>query len=159
MYCSDSMVDRSQMTAPSAGAFELESIGLGALPIVDRFLERMRLAETLTRWLRGADARTSLQTPTAIGVLVRNLCVAREPLYGLGAWASSFEPGLLGLAPGQAGLLNDDRVGRALDELFDADRGSLLTQLVVAAIDEFGVDCSQLHNDSTSFALHGLRAG
>lgn len=143
------------MTAPSAGAFELESIGLGALPIVDRFLERMRLAETLTRWLRGADARTSLQTPTAIGVLVRNLCVAREPLYGLGAWASSFEPGLLGLAPGQAGLLNDDRVGRALDELFDADRGSLLTQLVVAAIDEFGVDCSQLHNDSTSFALHG----
>jgi hypothetical protein len=86
---------------------------------------------------------------------VRNLCVEREPLYGLGAWAGAFEPGLVGLAPGEPELLNDDRVGRALDALFDADRGSLLAELALHAIGEFDVDCSQLHNDSTSIALHG----
>ena len=52
-------------------------------------------------------------------------------------------------------LLCDDRVGRALDRLFDADRASLLTELTLVAIREFGVDCSQLHNDSTSITLHG----
>jgi transposase len=101
------------------------------------------------------DARTSVQTRTAIGVLVRNLCVEREPLYGLADWAATFEAGLVGLGPGESELLNDDRVGRALDALFDADRGSLLAELVLHAIGEFAIDCSQLHNDSTSIALHG----
>jgi hypothetical protein len=81
-----------------------------------------------------------------------------RPLYGLADWAAGFEPGLVGLAPGEAALLNDDRVGRALDQLFDADRGSPLCELVLAAISEFAVDCSQLHNDSTSIALHGAYA-
>jgi transposase len=52
-------------------------------------------------------------------------------------------------------MLNDDRVGRALDQLFDCDRGSLLTGLMLGVISEFSVDCSQLHNDSTSISVHG----
>jgi len=35
-------------------------------------------------------------------------------------------PKALGLAPGDAEQINDDRVGRALERLFDADRASLL---------------------------------
>ncbi|MGH2843889.1 MAG: IS1634 family transposase, partial [Solirubrobacteraceae bacterium] len=64
-------------------------------------------------------------------------------------------PALLRLSTEELGLLNDDRVGRALDQLFDADRASLLTELVLRAIAEFQVDCSQLHNDSTSITLYG----
>lgn len=62
---------------------------------------------------------------------------------------------VLGLEAGQADLLNDDRVGRALDRLFHADRASLLTELMLHTISEFGIDCSQLHNDSTSITLQG----
>ena len=137
------------------GPFELQSTRLGALPIIDRFLERMSVQALLDLHLPTADARVSLPAATVIGVLIRNLCVEREPLYGLADWAGSFAPGLVGLQPGDAGLLNDDRVGRALDGLFDADRGSLLCELTLHAISEFAVDCSQLHNDSTSIALHG----
>ena len=140
---------------PAAGPFELASSQLAALPLIDRFLARIDIVGTLARHLPAGDARTTLSAATAIGVLVRNLCVAREPLYGLAGWAGAFEPGLLGLAPGEAGLLNDDRVGRALDALFDSDRGSLLTELVLGAVREFQIDCSQLHNDSTSVILHG----
>jgi transposase len=139
----------------AGGPFELESTGLGALPVIDRFLARIDLAGTLERHLPAADGRTTLPAATAVGVLVANLCVEREPLYGLAGWAAAFEPGLLGLAPREAGLLNDDRVGRALDQLFDADRSSLLCELVLRAVREFGIDCSQLHNDSTSVVLHG----
>ncbi|MGO9788416.1 MAG: hypothetical protein ACLP8S_02480 [Solirubrobacteraceae bacterium] len=45
--------------------------------------------------------------------------MTREPLYGLAEWAARFDPRLLGLASDEAALLNDDRVGRALDALFD----------------------------------------
>jgi transposase len=139
----------------SADLFELESTTLGALPVIDRFLARMDLPGTLARHLPAGDPRTTLAAASVVGVLVRNLCVEREPLYGLAGWASAFEPGLLGLRAGESGLLNDDRVGRALDQLFDADRGSLLCRLVLHAIREFNVDCGQLHNDSTSIVLHG----
>ena len=147
--------DQQPHRTPSAGPFDLESTSLGALPLIDHFLARIDLAGTLARHLPVVDARTTLPSATAVGVLIRNLCVAREPLYGLPGWAAGFEPGLLGLQSGEAALLNDDRVGRALDQLFDADRGSLLCELVLRAVREFQIDCSQLHNDSTSVVLHG----
>ena len=50
--------------------------------------------------------------------------IGGEPVYALGEWAAPFDPALLGLAEGEAGLLNDDRVGRTLARLFDADRAS-----------------------------------
>ena len=62
---------------------------------------------------------------------------------------------LLGLGEGEAELLNDDRAGRMLDRLFRADRGSLLTQLMTGVISKFAIDCSRLHNDSTSVSVHG----
>lgn len=52
-------------------------------------------------------------------------------------------------------LINDDRVGRALDELFSSDRASLLTALSLRAIHRFVVDVSELHNDSTSITHYG----
>jgi hypothetical protein len=86
---------------------------------------------------------------------VANLCTEHRPLYALGEWAQACEPALLGLADGGAGLLNDDRAGRMLDRLFRADRGSLLTQLMTGVISKFAIDCSRLHNDSTSVSVHG----
>ena len=40
-----------------------------------------------------------------------------------------------------------------------ADRGSLLTELMTGVIGEFGIDCSRLHNDSTSVSVHGAYQG
>jgi transposase len=51
--------------------------------------------------------------------------------------------------------LNDDRVGRCLDRLFDADIPSLALAVVVHAVREFGVDLDELHNDSTTITVHG----
>ena len=84
----------------------------------------------------------------ALGVLLRNIALNdRQPLYTHAEWAARAEPSLIGLEEGQAALLNDDRVGRALDRLFDADRAALLTELVVGAIKEFTIDLDQLHNE------------
>jgi transposase len=151
--------DRQPLGTSLAGPFELESAALGALPLIDHFLARMDVEGMLACHLPASGPRTTLAAAAVVGVLVRNLCVEREPLYGLAGWAATFEPRSLGLRAGDAGLLNDDRVGRALDELFDADRGSLLTGLVLRAIREFNVDCGQLHNDSTSIVLHGNYSG
>jgi hypothetical protein len=133
----------------------LRSRKLGALPILDRFLARLRIAEALGDRLPREDRRWRVPTATALLRLVKNLLVCREPLYGLGQWAARHEPALLGLAEEQLGTLNDDRVGRALDRLFDADVASLTLDVAAGAVREFGVTLDQLHNDSTTVTVHG----
>ena len=133
----------------------LVSHRLGALPVINHFLDRIGLDAVLGRWLPEPDRRFTLPPAAAIRLLVVNLLVGRAPLYGLGEWAAGYAPHLLGLPGGDTGWLNDDRVGRALVTLFDADRASLLTDLVVGVIGEFGVDTAEMHNDSTSVSVHG----
>jgi transposase len=138
------------------GPFELTSSVLGGLPVVNHFWDRLRLGELLGSHLPVDDARLRLAPATAVRLVVTNLLIGREPLYGLGEWAARFAPELLGLAAGQAAAVNDDRVGRALERLFDADRASLLTTLVLRAVREFGIDTSECHNDSTSISVSGV---
>jgi transposase len=148
-------VKQERVDTPTPGPFELVSHRLGALPLVNHFLDRVRLTDLLARWLPAPDRRSRLAPAVAIRLVVVNLLTGRTPLYGLGEWAAPFASGLLGLADADAAALNDDRVGRALERLFDADRASLLTELVVGVVAEFGIDTSQLHNDSTSISVHG----
>lgn len=139
----------------STGPYELTTQVLGPLPIVNAFCDRLGLSELLETFLPHDDSRLKLASATGIGVLVRNLVLGREPVYALGEWAAPFDSALLGLTDEEVGLLNDDRVGRTLARLFEADRASLLTRLVLGAVTAFGIDCSQLHNDSTSITLTG----
>jgi Domain of unknown function (DUF4277) len=143
------------MVKVSGSLFELRSERIGALPIVNWFLARIGLDDSLSTHVPAEDRRLRLAPAQALGVVVRNLVVDHEPVYALGEWSSPFDPVLLGLQPGEVGLLNDDRVGRCLDRLFDADRASLLTEVVLRAVRSFGIDCSELHNDSTSVTFAG----
>ena len=138
--------------------FELDSRQLGPLPIINAFMDRLGLAGLLETFLPHDDARVKLAPATAVAVVIGNLVVHRRPVYALGEWAGSFDPALLGLAGGEAAQLNDDRVGRTLARLFDADRASLLTRVVLDAVETFGIDLSQLHNDSTSIKFAGSHA-
>jgi len=138
---------------------ELGTQLLGPLPVINAFCERLGLDALLARFLPHDDARLRLPPATAVGVVVRNLVIHRGPVYALGEWAVPFDPALLGLGAGEPALLNDDRVGRGLARLFDADRASLLTRLVLDAIEALGIDVSRLHNDSTSIRFTGAYAG
>jgi transposase len=128
---------------------------LGPLPIINSVLGRLRLLEFLEKRVPHDDQRRKLAPAVALGVLLRNILVAREPLYGLSEWAVRFDEQSLGLPPGGVGHLNDDRVGRCLDLLFQANRGALLTDIMVHAVRTFNVDLSELHNDSTTVSLSG----
>jgi hypothetical protein len=143
------------MVASTRGPFRLHAEVLGALPVVDHFLVRLGLAGLLDDHLPARDGRVQLAPAKAIGVVVRNLALSHQPLYSFNEWVGGHDPAVLGLEPDEVALINDDRVGRALERLFEADRSSLLGRLVLDAVASFDVDCSELHNDSTSVSLHG----
>jgi len=87
--------------------------------------------------------------------LLRSLILCRVPLYSMSEWASSMLPAALGLDAEDIDALNDDRLGRALDELFQCDRQALLTHFVLEMIQEFHVKQDEFHNDSTSLTFQG----
>jgi len=147
--------DLAPELAGDAGGFGLTSRSLGGLPIVNHVLDRLGLPALLGEALGEVDGRTKLTPAAAIRLVIANLVLGREPLYALGEWAARYDPALLGMGPCEVAAVNDDRVGRALDALFDADRASLLTTVMLAAISEFSIDTSRLHNDSTSISVHG----
>lgn len=131
----------------------LESRKVAGLPLVNAVLDRLGFDRLLQKALPSGGR---LEAARALGVLVRNIALHdRQPVYTHVEWARQVEPSLVGLAAGQAELLNDDRVGRSLDRLFDADRAALMTELVLGTLRDFKVDLDQLHNDSTTLTLTG----
>jgi transposase len=47
------------------------------------------------------------------------------------------------------------RIGRSLDLLFDADRGSMLVEIVKSVVEKFGISMDEFHNDSTTITFSG----
>ena len=139
----------------SAPRGTLTSYRVAALPVLNGILKRLRLEPFLRDYLPREDERSRIPAATGLMVLVKNLLISREPLYGVGEWAARHAPQLLELTPAQLPSLNDDRVGRCLDRLFDADIPSLTLAVVAHAVREFGVDLDELHNDSTTITFHG----
>lgn len=148
---------KEALSAPQARAGKqvLRSYQVGALPILNDLFRRMQLEDFLRAFLPPEDRRTKLSSAKALLVLLRNLLVSREPIYGVGEWAARHAPDLLGLKPREINLLNDDRVGRALDRLFLVDAPSLVLAVVRHVVKRFHLHLDELHNDSTTVTFSG----
>lgn len=140
-------------------AFELRTDRLGPLPLLNHYLERLGLAQVLERFVPTPDRRTRLPYHIGLGIVLRSIITEREPLYRLGEVVETFAPEGFGLSEEEASALGDDAIGRALDRLFDADRGSLLTEIVLAAVERFELAMDECHNDSTTVRFTGQYKG
>lgn len=67
---------------------------ISGLLVVNAVLKRLGLAELLEDYLPEPDPRCELTSTQTIGVLVANLALGRQPLYGLCAWAGAYDPTL-----------------------------------------------------------------
>jgi transposase len=137
----------------------LASQRLGPLPLVNHFVGRLGLDELLDRYVPTRDRRRRLPYAQGLGVLLRSILVEREPIYRQQETVATYAPEAFGLEREMVARVGDDAIGRALDRLFDADRGSLLTAVVLAAGEAFGLCFDELHNDSTTIRFCGQYAG
>jgi transposase len=147
-------MSKVQAPDPALTGTRLLTERLGPLPLVNEFLARLDLDARLSRFVP-SSTRVKLPYAVALGALLRSLLVEREPVYRQAEVVASFAPSAFGLSNAQAASFTDDALGRALDQLFDADRAGLITDVIVAAANEFGVRMDELHNDSTTIKFTG----
>jgi hypothetical protein len=158
MEAGDSIIARVSQTQPRkplSQEFALTTERLGPLPLINHFLKRLGLIELLDRYVPTTDRRCAVPHSLALGVLLRSIVVEREPIYREVETVHGFAPAMYGLSDADLEHLGDDRLGRALDRLFDADRSALLTTVALAVAEHFEVKFEELHNDSTSIRFCG----
>lgn len=124
---------------------------VGALLLVTHYLRRLGLVELVDQAapMRGKSLLTHGEV---ISALVANRLSAPAPLYDVSGWAG--QAAIAELLNVPAGLLNDDRLGRAL-EAFCPVAEDLRGRLLLTTLDTFDVDASRLHLDLTTIRFAG----
>lgn len=124
---------------------------VGPLLLVAHYLRRLGLVELVDQAapMRGKSLLTHGEV---IAALVANRLSAPAPLYDVAGWAGQAAVAELLAVP--AGLLNDDRLGRAL-EAFCPVAEDLRGRLLLTTLDRFDVDASRLHLDLTTIRFAG----
>ena len=128
---------------------------VGPLLLACHFISELDLIGTVDRALpqRG---RQQLSVGEAVAALICSRLCSPSPLYDIAGWASG--AALQELFGIPAALLNDDRLGRAL-ELVAVYAETLRGTLAARAIERFGIDAGRLHVDLTALRVCGAYEG
>lgn len=124
---------------------------LGALPVAAAFCRRLGIAGIIDRAAPCRDVARATHGQV-IEALIANRLTSPSPMVHVSQWARRFAVRhALGLDPG---VLNDDRIARALDALAPVAE-EVTGSAGATAIAAFGIDVAQVHWDMTSVSLHG----
>jgi transposase len=135
---------------------EFETRTIGPLVLTTPFLRRLCLAEIVDRLCPMSE-----QADMGHGVVAELVvqCRLTEPqaLYDMPGWAEKYDIATLYHALESSDQLNDDRVGRMLDAIYD-HRAIIWGELIGHAVEEYGIDLSRLHADTTAVKFAGVFA-
>ncbi len=123
--------------------------------IVAGIIDQMGLVEQINQEL-GTHPQEIISAGVGVKAMILNgLGLVSAPLY-------LFEQFFVGKATEHllgVGIkpkhLNDDRLGRVLEQLFEAGLTPLFVKVALSAASKFGVNQDSLHLDSSSFHVHG----
>jgi transposase len=138
---------------PDAAVYGPPSLdrALGSLPVIASFLDQLNVAGIIDELCPIRDVALAAHGQV-IEAMIANRLTSPTPLVRVIDWARAWAvEHCFGIAPE---VLNDDRLGRALDAIaphLDQIAGTIGAR----AITRFGVDVSQIHWDMTSISLYG----
>ena len=138
---------------PDAAVYGPPSLdrALGSLPVIASFLDQLNVAGIIDELCPIRDVALATHGQV-IEAMIANRLTSPTPLVRVIDWARAWAvEHCFGIAPE---VLNDDRLGRALDAIaphLDQIAGTIGAR----AITRFGVDVSQIHWDMTSISLYG----
>lgn len=125
---------------------------LAHLPIVKEYAQRMGFVEIIDQLLPcGMHVSPG---KTTLGLVMNVLC-GRSPLYRVEEFFRARDVGLLMGEEITASMLNDDAIGRALDRIYEYGTWKIFSDVCLHAFRIFNVDCSVVHQDTTSVNVWG----
>jgi transposase len=137
---------------------KLKRFNISGIPLIKSVSEMIALKSIFKKYIPSYSNETVSSACTLL-FLIWNITLGRQPLYELGKWIEDIDPKCHGLDRAQVASFNDDRFARALDKLYEADRATLMTDIVVTMIKKVNLEMGRVHNDSTTVKAYGKIAG
>jgi transposase len=128
---------------------------LDHLGIVAGVVDQIGLVECIDARLGRYESECVSAGEVLKAMILNGLGFVSAPLYLFGRFFEGKSTEHLLGAGIEPRHLNDDKLGRVLDRLYEAGLTSLFVQLAGRAISTLGVGTRRLHLDATSFHLHG----
>lgn len=139
----------------SSSVAELASYDVDHLGIVAGIIDEIGLVEEIDQLL-GTHEQEVLSSGTTVKAMILNaLGFVSAPLYLFQEFFVGKATELLlgrGIRPEH---LHDDKLGKVLDKLFEADLTRVFVRVALKAAEHFGIDRRVVHLDSSSFHVHG----
>jgi transposase len=130
----------------------IDSFSVAHLPIVKEYSRRMGLVEVIDVAL--SCGMRACPGKIVLGLIMNVLC-GRSPIYRVEEFFQMRDVPLLLGEDMAADMLNDDAIGRVLDRIYDYGTWKLFSEVCIQAFHNFNVDCSIVHEDTTSVNLWG----
>jgi transposase len=124
---------------------------LGSLPVIADFSRRLDIAGIIDQACPMRDTAL-VSHGQVIEALIANRLTRPQAMVAVADWATDWAVEEVYGIP--ADVLNDDRLGRALDAIAP-QVDHLVGSIGAKAIDAFGIDVTRLHWDMTSISLYG----
>lgn len=137
---------------------EHRKYSIGAHPIIQTYIEKLQVGEIIGSYIK-QDERLRLSVEKTLCVLIHNILTTPMPMYEIVDWLAPLDEESLGLRPDDVSLINDDRVGKALESFYNGKHKDVFFRLALRSIKTFHLDCSQIHQDTTSITFSGKYAG
>jgi transposase len=131
---------------------------LGAHPIIEHFIEMLRIRETISAYLP-SDKRMKLDDDKILTLLIHNILTTPNPLYEMQDWLRPLDAEKVGLRPEEIKYIQDDRIGRGLAKFYHSRHKDVFFRLALRSIKLFKLDCSRIHQDTTTVTFAGKYAG
>jgi transposase len=137
---------------------QIKRLQIGGFPIISSIIDKLELKRILSEHLK-LHGNAKISTVESLMIIFYSVVTGRRPLYELNDWLSNIHPGCFGFDKFNMGIFNDDRFGRSIEKVSNADRASIITEVILIIIDKFAVSLDQMHNDSTTLKAHGKMPG
>jgi transposase len=125
------------------------------LGIVAGIIDEIGIVEIINEKV-GIDPREKIPSGQVVKAMILNgLGMISSPLY---LFSKFFEDKGIDKLLGEgikAEYLNDDKLGRVMDEMYKLGLSSLFIEIALGVINKFKIETKFSHLDSTSFHLHG----
>lgn len=129
------------------------------LGIVAGLIDEIGIVEIINSKL-GIDSREKITSGILVkAILINGLGFVSRPLY---LFSQFFDDKAIKILLGEdveSDYLNDDKIGRVMDNLYKYGLNNLFIEVVLSVVKKFQINTKYSHLDATSFHLHGEYQG
>jgi transposase len=137
---------------------QIKRLQVGGFPIISSIIDKLELKRILSKHLK-LHGNAKILTVESLMIILYSVITGRRPLYEINDWLGNIHPQCFGFDKFDMGIFNDDRFGRSIEKVSDADRATIITEVILIMIDKFGIKLDQIHNDSTTLKAYGKMPG